>query len=257
VVEASRQWTWRDWNSLADRLADGLERLGVRSGQVIAVRSRTRFEWCIVDAAAAKLGCVLLCLNWRLTSSEVAYILADSQASVMICDDDAPGCLAKAWDARDAMVAISIDRAAPGFISFEALLEATAPPRFSEAEARLMIYTSGTTGAPKGVVSGTAATSVIVRREYLADVMAQGNQQPGDVVLVSVPLHHGLGSGLVRRAVEFGNRLVLLRKYEPEAALAAIQIHRVTFWFAPCSSVWRHCHPRPSHVMTARRSAPS
>ena len=233
VVEDERQWTWGQWNALADRLACGLSSLGIGPGDIVAVRTRVRFEWCLIDAAAAKLGCTLLCVNWRLTPPETAYILANGGARALVCDDEKPAALAEAWRGRPDMVAISIGNDTSGFLRFNDLLSATGPSRVSSSEAKLMIYTSGTTGLPKGVITDQpAAGAELLCEEYLADVTARGYQQPGDVVLVSVPLHHGVGAGLIHRAIEFGNRLILMRRYDPQAALTAIEAHRITFWFA-------------------------
>ena len=233
VVEGGRTWTWLEWNDAADRLACALDARGLRAGDVIALRAQVRFEWCVVAAAAAKLQCTLLCLNWRLTTSETAYILANAGARAIVCDDEDPLHVLDALPSREPVIAVSIDRACEGFLDWSELL-ATAPRAFfSIAPAPQMIYTSGTTGLPKGVLGGQATSApATVRAEYVEDMLAHGQQRAGDVALITVPLHHGLGASLVHRAIEHGNQIVLMRRYDPEQALAAIQGHRVSFWFA-------------------------
>jgi long-chain acyl-CoA synthetase len=233
LIDESGGWTWAEWNLLADRLASGLGNLGLGRDDVVAVRTRTRKEWGLITVAAAKLDCTLLCLNWRLTPEETAYILADAGARAIICDDDQPASLASAWRSLPDLIAISVDRQAGGFHFLPDMLTAEADAHFSRAGAGLIIYTSGTTGFPKGVVSGrNLGSSEAVRAEYRFDIMSRGSQQPGDVSLVNVPLHHGMGSGLIHRAIECGNKMVLMRRYDAEASLALIEAHKVTYWFA-------------------------
>jgi long-chain acyl-CoA synthetase len=233
IVDEDGGWSWAEWNILADRLASGLEALGLGGGDVVAVRTRTRKEWGLITAAAAKLGCTLLCLNWRLTPQETAYIIADAGARAIICDDAQPALLADAWRDLPGFVAVSIDRQADGFRLLSEMLAVEAGARYSRAGAGLIIYTSGTTGFPKGVVSGrNLESSKAVLAEYRSDIMARGGQQSGDVSLVNVPLHHGMGSGLVHRAIECGNKMVLMRRYDAETSISLIEAHKVTYWFA-------------------------
>jgi long-chain acyl-CoA synthetase len=231
--EAERQLTWGEWNAGADRLARSLLALGLTSEHVLAVRSHVRIEWCLVASAAAKIGCPLLCLNWRLTNVETAQILANSRARMVICDDDDATTLAGAWALLPEVTAISINGACRGFLAFSDLLVGEAEPMFSAKGPRFIIYTSGTTGQPKGVLNEQPTPGrEHLAQEYLADVTAKGNQRPGDVVLACLPVHHGAGANTIHKAVEFGNTIVLMRRYEPEHALALIEHHRVSFCFA-------------------------
>src|SRR5580658_3583078 len=115
LIEGDRVVTWKAWNDEADRLADGLSRLGLAAGDVLVTRMQIRPEWPITGAAAAKLGCRILGLNWRLTPSEVRYVLSNSGAHAIICDDADPATLAPAFEGLDLKFAVSIDAPADGF----------------------------------------------------------------------------------------------------------------------------------------------
>ena len=149
VIEDDRVLTWGAWNDEADRLAHGLRRLGLQAGDVLVTRMQIRAEWPIVSAAAGKLGCRILGLNWRLTPAETRYVLSDSAAHAIICDDADLDALAPALDGLNLKFAVSIDVANDGFIPYAALTAWPAPePLFAAGNPPLILYTSGTTGLP-------------------------------------------------------------------------------------------------------------
>jgi len=235
VIEGDRILTWRGWNGEADRLAHGLARLGLKGGDILVTRMQIRAEWPIVGAAAAKLGCRVLGLNWRLTPVETQYVLANSGAQAIVCDDPDPAALLPAFEGLDLKFAISIDAEAPGFIPYAALIAEPAPaPLFAEGNPPLILYTSGTTGLPKGVVMGRPdVTDPKARQEiaeYMKSVSDSRPQKPGDVALITLPMHHGAGPGAIWGAKARGNTMVLLRRFDPEEALRLIQKHRISVW---------------------------
>lgn len=230
LFDGDTRLSWAQWNAASDRLARSLMALGVQGTEVIAVRSRVRHEWCVAAGAAAKLGCPMLCLNWRNTATETRHMLTDSSVRVLIVDDAEPSSLQAAWDGLG-VILITIDAPTPGFHSFAELVARPAAPLHSLAETQLIIYTSGTTGAPKGVQTDRPSGDPQVVAEYMADVIQRGNQDRGDVVLSTLPVHHAAGSNTIQRAIYWGNSLILMRRYEPEAALKLIHQHRVSFWF--------------------------
>lgn len=237
IIDGDRTLTWKAWNDEADRLAYGLARLGLQAGDVLVTRMQIRAEWAIASAAAGKLGCRVLGLNWRLTPSEIHYVLADSGAKAMICDDADPAALLPAFDDTSLKIAVSIDVDAAGFASYRDLIgEAPDEPLIARRNPPLILYTSGTTGLPKGVVMGGTrerdTRELQQLMEYHRSVAASRPQVRGDISLLTLPMHHGAGPGAVWGATALGNTMVFQRRFDPEETLRLIETHRITVWTA-------------------------
>ncbi|MGY2812080.1 class I adenylate-forming enzyme family protein [Bradyrhizobium sp. USDA 4506] len=233
LIDGDCYLTYAEWNEAANRVAEGLARLGVQSGDIVVLRTQIRREWAILASALAKSGCSLLGLNWRLTPGEVEYVLDNSGAAVFICDDADPTRLQPIFAGLNIKVAVSIDTSADGFVSFRELMASPPVPRFSAGDPSLIIYTSGTTGLPKGVVAKSRESIKSDREvaEYVQEVAASRGAIAGDVVLITLPMHHGAGPTELWNALRLGNRIVLLRRFDPKTTLALIDKHKVTAWF--------------------------
>ena len=232
-VEGDRQLTWSQLNDAANRVAHGLAARGVAAGDIVVLRTQIRIEWPILSEALGKLGCSLLGLNWRLTAAETKYVLSNSGARAVVCDDADPSALLPAFEGLPVKLAVSIGKSSPGFVDFSDLLKAAAEPALvSRGRPPLILYTSGTTGLPKGVVSALQPGAKIDTKtsEYLADVAQTRRGHPGGVSLLTLPLHHGAGPSQVWGAIQLGNTTVMMRRFDPEGVLRLIAKHRVTNW---------------------------
>lgn len=236
TVDGDRELTWSEWNDRANRFAAGLGALGVRAGDRVAVRVRTRLEWPVINLGLAKLGCVHVAVNYRLTPPEAEYILRDCAVTAVVLDDADVTGLLDAWAGLDLRAVVSLDALAPDVVPWDDLL---ATPTTGDVPvtdlAPIIIYTSGTTGRPKGAPLGGYAVppDPVVIEEYRRSVGFDGETaMPGNRTLVSLPMHHGAGPAQVRGALAGHGMVVMQRRFDPEEALALIERHRVTHWVA-------------------------
>lgn len=231
VICGEAVMTYAEWNDKADRVAEGLAQLGLSAGDRLAMRFRLCPEWFVVQRALQKLGIAQVAVNWRLTPDEVAYIIRDSGAKGLACDDAEAG----GWGARDIGLLVTVDQQAgsPG-VRYEDLLGTPDPlPRCGPLRPSIVLYTSGTTGAPRGVPPLDPATADIGRLlRYVTSIDRVPPHPDGAVCLITLPVHHGAGVVAATAACAAGGAAILLDPYDPEEALRLIDRHRVQVWSA-------------------------
>jgi long-subunit acyl-CoA synthetase (AMP-forming) len=152
--------TWGEVRDRADALAGGLAKLGVRSGDTVALMFGNRPEFHISDLAAMTLGAVPFSIYQTYTPEQIQYLISDSGARVAIVEQAYLDRMLEARkDLPDLEHVIVVDGEAPDGVTPVADVEGSNPDFDIEASWRAikpdslltLIYTSGTTGPPKGV----------------------------------------------------------------------------------------------------------
>jgi long-chain acyl-CoA synthetase len=233
--------SYAELEAAANRLAHGLRAAGIGRGDRVALCCPNLPAFPIAYYATLKLGAVLVPINILLKAGEIAYHLQDCGAKALLCFEgspdlplgaegraayaQAPECgLLVVFDARGAAAG------APGDgESSLAQLSAGQPERFEGVacaadDTAVILYTSGTTGLPKGAELSHSNLAM----NALACV-SLNHLDCRDVELVALPLFHSFGQSVQMNAgVACGAALVLLPRFEPEAALRAMSEHGVT-----------------------------
>jgi long-chain acyl-CoA synthetase len=234
ATEADRTLTWAQWNDQANRFASSLAVLGIGQGDIVAVRVRTRLEWLTISLGLAKLGAVIVAVNYRLAPREATYILRDCHARAAVVDDADTAPLVEAWSELELRAIVALDDPSDGLLHFDTLVARGDPSHRPAASlAQIIIYTSGTTGAPKGapLKDWQSTPEPSVYAEYMRSVMFNGaSGGPGNVTLVNLPMHHGAGPGYTSIALATGGTVVFQRRFDPEATLELIDRHKITHW---------------------------
>jgi len=200
---------WRPvpWDEAAERiddLAHGLLARGVRKGDRVAVLSRTRLEWILLDWAVMSIGAVTVGLYPTSTARECEYILAHCEAVLAFAEDEEQ--TRKLVSVRGTLPAlreiIPFDRL-PKLEADGRLAQHLHPEPVEEEDLATLIYTSGTTGPPKGCM--------LTHRNLVraATCVVEGLQRPGDVVLLFLPLAHSYAR-LAYQAAAFRGATVAL-----------------------------------------------
>jgi long-chain acyl-CoA synthetase len=217
---------WTEAGERVDALAHGLLARGVRAGDAVGVISRTRLEWLLLDWAIMSIGAVVVGLYPTNSAKECEYILAHSETVLAFAEDvDQAAKLASVHDELPGLREIVGFDELPGLEDEGRAHRAEHPDAVTEAAAAVgeadlgtLIYTSGTTGPPKGcmLTHKNLVTAAVRVRNHL--------QEPGDVVLLFLPIAHSYGRLAHQSAAYHGTTLALVAEATrvPEA-LAAVR----------------------------------
>lgn len=250
LVLGDLRLSYAQTNAMANQVANLLVELGVQRGDKVALTCPNLPYFPIVYYGILKAGGVVVPMNVLNKGREVSYYLDDSEAKVYFCFEGTPDLPMAAEGAagvegaanRPEFIVITADPSAASPIEgVRTLGQALAgkSPVFEavageETETAVILYTSGTTGQPKGA---ELSHSNLVLNALTCNRLFQSS--PGtDVHLVTLPLFHSFGSSVQMNAgFSMGATLVLLPRFEPEAAIALLQKEEVTF-FAGVPTMW-------------------
>ncbi|MDF1748310.1 MAG: class I adenylate-forming enzyme family protein [Alphaproteobacteria bacterium] len=148
ITQDDCSWTYKALHDRVCRFAQVLRELGVTRGQRIALMSENRHEYAEIELAAAMIGAIVACQNWRLAEDELRHCIELVSPSLLIVSERYQGVITK-------LKLGSVPQITLGD-SYEAALNAAYPlstPADVDPEDGLVIlYTSGTTGLPKGAL---------------------------------------------------------------------------------------------------------
>jgi fatty-acyl-CoA synthase len=202
---------------------------GVSRGDRVAILSLNRPDYLVLLYACARLGAMLVPLNWRLAAAEQMFILSDAAPKLLVLEqafaEILPALESALSDTR--MIGLDFTPPTPGH-AFDTLLAQAAGdsrnPHIYLFCPLLIVYTSGTTGRPKGAV---------LRQEALLwnGVMSQHMHglTSEDHVLTVLPFFHVGGLNIqTTSALHHGATVTILSRFTPDAALTAIARGRPT-----------------------------
>jgi fatty-acyl-CoA synthase len=242
VICGATSWTFAEFDGIVDRVAAGLARMGVAKDSKVAVLSRNSHAFAALRFALARLGAVLVPINFMLREQEVAYILRHAGAQ-MLATDSGLAQLARAAAALDTSVRQFVwlpseepGTPAEGMTSFEDLARSEgAPPEVELAGGDLaqIVYTSGTESAPKGAM----LTHDAVIWQY-ASCAVDASIAASDVMLHALPLYHCAQLDVFfGPAVYVGATSIITAKPTPDNLLPLMARHGINSFFAP-PTVW-------------------
>ena len=235
-VLADRKFTYSQLNDRANRAGNALRYQGLEKGDRIAFLLANGHEYLELFFGAAKLGLVVVPLNWRLTPAELSFILKDAGVKTLVFDaeySDAVNTIHSSGEEGSVIENwIEVRGESQKYSSaYETLVrshDGQEPDVNSGGEDKLFImYTSGTTGLPKGAVHthDTVFWSVL-------NYSATAGMYLEDTHLVFLPLFHVAALVSTMTATYNGNSLVVMRSFDPQKSWKIIVDEKISTSFA-------------------------
>ena len=226
MVFDGKRWTFDQTNDRVNRLANALIGLGVKKEDRIGILQVNCHQYIETYFAAAKIGAILVPLNFRAKADELSYMLANAETKLLFVG-------ARYLDMTDRMLpdlpsvqhCISLDEKAEGRQAYENLIRSASSEEvfveIDDEDITILMYTAGTTGRPKGVPlkhSGFVS--------YILDSVDPADPDIEEKNLLTVPLYHIAGIQAMLAAVYGGRTLVLMSQFEVKEWLESVQTER-------------------------------
>lgn len=243
VIADGRRSTFSEFDAAVNRCANNLAANGLIKGDRLALLSHNCWQFAVLAFATARLGVVLVPINFMLNADEVAFILTHSGAKAMIVED------ALAPRAEQALASAAVDSPLLGWIALSGAQptgdwedvdtwidtgDATAPDVLIDDDDPLrLMYTSGTESRPKGVV----LTSRSLITQYVSCAI-DGGMSADDVELHSLPMYHCAQLDCFFCVdIYLGATSIIIGRPDAATLLETIERDKVTKLFCP-PTVW-------------------
>lgn len=226
-IAGDRRMTFHEFLEETDRVAAALYHVGIRKGDRLGILSQNCLEFVLLYGAAARLGAVMLPINWRLTPAEVEYILNDGRPKVFFAGNEYLS-LARELTAKLPFVEdLYAFRDEQGTKTFSDLLpvagDALPDIDVSQNDPYLIIHTAAVAGKPRGAMLSQG--NIIAGNLQHIAVMGLGES---DSYIHLLPLFHIADVALFFSVFHAGGKNVLLPRFDVESALQLMEKERIT-----------------------------
>ncbi|WP_336985408.1 acyl-CoA synthetase [Altererythrobacter aquiaggeris] len=221
--------TYGELDAQANRFAQLLRSSGFQHGDVIAAYLENRIEYFPMFWGAQRSGVTLVPVSSHLTAAETAYILGDSGAKMIVTSTRFAAMIGD-LRAQSPDIRFLIFDSGGEDDAAAAIAAQPAQPIDDQSAGVVMLYSSGTTGRPKGIRPAPPADPGVQAMPPLALVMTHMMGVPADgscVYLAPGPLYHAAPLIWATTVHRLGGTVVVMEKFEPEGALAAMEQYEV------------------------------
>ena len=222
--------SYGEMDAFANRFAQLMRARGLNRGDHVAILMENNAEYLQLVWGAQRCGIMMVPISSRLTAPEICYILEDAGAKLLISTRAFDEVM---QDVRRACASIPVLLVGgSGEESLEDVLAAQpAEPIEDQLPGQYMLYSSGTTGRPKGIRPAAPDNDDVLAVNPLVGLAVMGVGWPTDgsmIYLSPAPLYHAAPLGWCTTAHRLGATIVVMEKFDPEMALAAIEKYKVT-----------------------------
>ncbi len=218
IICDQRRLSFAELDDRVGRLAKVLHDRGFGTKTIATLTGETGWEWVVAYHAVLRCGAIINPVNALLTADEVDFIVGDCNAGLVIADGSRLRALEDCIS-KYGLQTLSLDEVERLSASGESL----EPLPRDQTELSTICYTSGTSGRPKGAMLNHR--SVVMNAAMTAVMHGRGGV---DVIVSALPLAHVYGNVVMNSAIMVGATLCLLRSFDEDDVLAAIERHHAT-----------------------------
>jgi acyl-CoA synthetase (AMP-forming)/AMP-acid ligase II len=215
--------TFSQENQRANRLANAFKKLGIKKGERVAILQVNTNQFPETYFATAKLGAIMVPLNFRAKGDEISYMLSNAEAKVLLVGDryvEMANSLRA--DAPTVKHYISLDKPVKDMLFYEDVIAKASDEEvfteIPEEDVSILMYTAGTTGRPKGVPL-THKSFV----SYMLNNVEPADPEKSEVNLLTVPLYHVAGCQAMLAATYGGRTLAIMRQFDVKQWMETVQ----------------------------------
>jgi fatty-acyl-CoA synthase len=234
LVVDGKRFNYKQLNQRVNQLCSSLQCLGIKHEDRVAVLAYNGNEFAEIVMALAKLGAILVPLNWRLTPIELTYIVSDSGAKVLFYDASFESTAEELKNKAGIQILMSISGKSKladaknydEIIAGKPVTEPQPDAPVGFDTPHIIMYTAGTTGKPKGAVLTQGASFW-----NAVNVVVGMNVTSADRNLNVLPMFHIGGIGLFTLPIFYmGGTVILTRTFDPSKALELIKKEKVSIF---------------------------
>ncbi len=229
-IDDGRQLTFIDYKMQVDRLASGMYRAGIEKSDRIGVLGKNSLEFFLTYGAAARLGAIVLPINWRLSADEVCYNLNDCQAKIVFADAEFQHILKTKSDQLPIVTACYNLKGDLGDgIKFASLMEEgrqIPPNEVASSDGFVIIHTAAVAGRPRGALLSHG--NIVCADLHFISCMDFTQE---DINLNLLPLFHVAGLFMATSTFHAGGVSLNISKFEAKEAAQLIQEKGATHFF--------------------------
>lgn len=227
VAETGEIHTYKQLDEASNRAAQFFRSRGLKAEDVVAFMVENTPAFYDLTWGAQRSGLRYVCLSTRLTADEADYILENSGAKLFVMS---AGLAPLAAQLSTDVERYALGGAIAGYGGWEdAIAAMPATPIADERAGVDMLYSSGTTGRPKGVRVPLPIDPAIDQTNSLAQLaMALYRFTPDSIYLSPAPLYHAAPLRWSMTVHKIGGTVVIMKKFDPEGVLAAIEKYKIT-----------------------------
>jgi acyl-CoA synthetase (AMP-forming)/AMP-acid ligase II len=232
IIYENETYTYEEVNKEVNKLANGFLSAGIRKGDKVAMMMMNSSAFFITYFAIMKVGAIAVPINFRLTSSEVTYVLKDSDSSICLFDEEYATLIEDASKSCPLLqLKITLgNESIMNHYTYKSFISSNIEEPMIEVKDDddcQILYTSGTTGKPKGVLFDH-------HRVFHVGISVMGMMKVNseDVMLHVAPLFHCAQLNLfMLPATYVGATQVIHKEFKPQKVLEDIQQYQITFFF--------------------------